>query len=149
MNYRSTDEVATTVLRMDADRRATLFRDPDRPDAKFVPSRRQRQPAEVTKAQARVRTDRWRTSMDRRRAPTAAQLGMSLVTALARSDLNELTPDDRGLVGAMLVDLDARGFSLNEARETLRRLRDRVSDPSSATSGVVVDVPSEKSANRP
>lgn len=116
------------IDRIDAERRASLYRDPDRPDAHFLRSR-DRLPKEVLRARARVRTDRWRTDMDRRKAPTASQIGLSLVHALVTSRLDELTESDRGLVGAMLTDLQSRGFDVKEALATLRRTRNRLVDP--------------------
>lgn len=134
MNDQSTSDVRMTVDRMDADRKATIFRDPDRADACFL-RRRDPQPLKVAKAMARVRTDRWRTGMDRRHAPTASQIGMSLVTALATARFGDLTDVDRGLVGAMLTDLQARGFDVKEALATLRRLRTRLIDRAERASG--------------
>lgn len=54
---------------------------------------------------------------------------MALVRALITSKLRELTWTDRDLVGRMLVDLQARGFSIEEAKKVLRRMRTRYVDP--------------------
>jgi hypothetical protein len=67
--------------------------------------------------------------LDARRAPSTHQIAMSLVVALVTSRMHELTDDDRGLVGRMLVDLQSRGFSVVESRAMLRRLRNRIVDP--------------------
>lgn len=129
MNHVSAAEVKRTVEHIDEVRRSHVFRDPDRPDGQFVRPRRNRQPKAILQAQQRLRTDRWRSDMDRRRAPTASQIGMSLVVALVTSRLDELTPQDRGIVGAMLTDLQSRGFAVPEALATLRRMRNRLVDP--------------------
>ncbi|SDJ74138.1 hypothetical protein SAMN05216338_106313 [Bradyrhizobium sp. Rc2d] len=104
-------------------------RDPDRADAIFVKPRR-RQPIEVSRAKARLRTARWRSEMDRRRAPTVEQVGMALAVALATTSWQDrLTGADYDLIRRALMDLEARGFSIAEARKTLRRLRIKLVDP--------------------
>lgn len=67
--------------------------------------------------------------MDRRRAPTAEQVGMAMCVALATSRLEDLTRDDRLLVMRALHFLQANGFSIDEAKATLRRMRLRLVDP--------------------
>jgi hypothetical protein len=54
---------------------------------------------------------------------------MALVTALVTATLDELTEADRGIVRRALVDLQGRGFSIIEAKDMLRRLRNRMVDP--------------------
>ena len=126
---RKTDETARIVAALDETRRAEYFRDPDRPDAKFLRSRRGRQHPDVVRAQARVRVANWRVQQDRRGAPTTAQVGMALVSALATASLAELTASDHALVGRMLQDLVQRGFDIQETKAVLRRLRNRLVDP--------------------
>jgi hypothetical protein len=70
---------------------------------------------------------------------------MAIVHAMVTSKLSLLTNDDRGILHAALLDLHARGFSLNEAKATLRRLRnklvepaDRAGEPAESTSGATV-----------
>jgi hypothetical protein len=53
---------------------------------------------------------------------------MALVYSLITSRLSEMTWTDRDLLGRALMDLHARGYSVVEARETLRRLRNRYVD---------------------
>ncbi|WP_340672317.1 hypothetical protein [Bradyrhizobium ottawaense] len=68
--------------------------------------------------------------MDRRRAPTVAEVGMALATALATTNWSDtLTGADYDLLRRALDDLQARGFSIDEARRTLRRLRIKLVDP--------------------
>lgn len=104
-------------------------RDPDRADNMFVRPRR-RQPLEIKRAKQRLRTARWRSEMDRRKAPTTTEVGMALATALATTSWHDrLTPADYDLIRRALCDLEARGFSIAETKKTLRRLRIRMVDP--------------------
>jgi hypothetical protein len=123
------EEIDRVVGELDRTRRAEHFRNPDRPDGRtFKPHGRV--PPEVVRAQTRIRTAHWRTRLDRDRRPTAQQIGMSLVAALVTTPyLDDLTKADRNLVGRMLLDLQARGFSIAEAKRTLRRIRNRELDP--------------------
>lgn len=117
------------INEMDAARGAYFQRDPNRADNKFVKPRR-RAPLEVRKAQQRMRTARWRSEMDRRKAPTTTEIGLALATALATTSWSDrLTPADYDLIRRALSDLEARGFSIAEARRTLRRLRIKLVDP--------------------
>ncbi|MBB4377323.1 hypothetical protein [Bradyrhizobium sp. SBR1B] len=55
---------------------------------------------------------------------------MSLAVALATSSWSDrLTSLDYDLIRRALDDLKARGFSIDEARRTLRRLRIKLVDP--------------------
>ncbi|OSJ32591.1 hypothetical protein BSZ19_18600 [Bradyrhizobium japonicum] len=124
-----TKDDLSRIAEMDAACGTLFQRDADRPDNVFVKPRR-RQPIEVSRAQQRMRTARWRSEMDRRKAPTAAEVGMALATALATTDWSDtLTSLDYDLIRRALSDLEARGFSNVEARRTMRRLRDRMVDP--------------------
>ncbi|MEH2512236.1 hypothetical protein V1291_003590 [Nitrobacteraceae bacterium AZCC 1564] len=119
------DEVDRIVAAIDKTRAAEHFRNPDRPDSKFVRRRRRQDPA-IGRAKARLRTALYRNRLDQRCAPSTAEIGMALVVALATAKLDELTEADRGLVGRALVDLRERGFSVDEAKEMLRGLRRRL-----------------------
>ncbi|QOZ78858.1 hypothetical protein XH83_27720 [Bradyrhizobium sp. CCBAU 53351] len=121
---------ADRIAEMDEARGAYFQRDPDRPDNLFVKLRRRRQPLELKKAQQRLRTARWRSEMDRRKAPTTTDVGLALATALATSSWSDmLTPADYDLLRRALADLQARGFSIEETKKTMRRLRIRMVDP--------------------
>lgn len=122
------NEVDRIVARIDETRAAEHFRNPDRPNAKFIRRRRRQDPA-IGRAKTRLRTADYRNRLDRRGAPSTAQIGMSLVVALVTANLGDLTEADRGLVGRALVDLQERGFSVAEAKDMLRRLRSRIVDP--------------------
>lgn len=55
---------------------------------------------------------------------------MALATALATTSWSDgLTGADYDLLRRALMDLEARGFSIEEAKRTLRRLRLRLVDP--------------------
>ncbi|MEZ0059837.1 hypothetical protein [Bradyrhizobium ottawaense] len=124
-----TQEDVDRIAEMDSARGAYFQRDPDRPDNMFVKPRR-RQPVEVSRAKARLRTARWRSEKDRRRAPTVSEVGMSLAVALATSSWSDrLTSLDYDLLRRALDDLQARGFSVEETKKTMRRLRLRLVDP--------------------
>ena len=129
MRRKLTPQDVDLISEMDAAKASYFQRDPERPDSRFVKPRRRR-PAEVVRAQQRLRTARWRSEMDRRRAPTVGEVGLALATALATTSWSDaLTSLDYDLLRRALADLQARGFSIDEARRTLRRLRMRMVDP--------------------
>src|SRR5260370_864504 len=76
-------------------RQSVFYRDPDRPDSRYVKPC-VRVPPEVKKAKARLRTARYRSDLDRKRRPTTHDIGMSMAVALAT------TSNLRGLTGAEL-----------------------------------------------
>jgi hypothetical protein len=123
-----TTETQRVVDAIDETRLTEQWRDPDRPDARVFRGRGRVAP-EIVRAQTRLRTAHWRVRMDRKKAPTSAEIGMSLVYALITSRMGELTFTDKDLVSRMLMDLQERGFSVVEARSTLRRMRNRYVDP--------------------
>ncbi|MCG2645195.1 MULTISPECIES: hypothetical protein [Bradyrhizobium] len=53
---------------------------------------------------------------------------MALVHSLITSRLSEMTWTDRDLVQRALLDLHGRGFSIEQAKKTLRRMRTRYVD---------------------
>lgn len=115
------------IARIDDIRRSVFFRMPDRPDSKFAqPVRRGRRPIEVIRAQGRARTAAWRRANDEKKRATLEQIGLSLVVALARADPSRLTEAESALIADHLVDLHSRGFSVNEAKKTLARLRKNI-----------------------
>ncbi|CUT11483.1 hypothetical protein BF49_2563 [Bradyrhizobium sp.] len=122
-------EIDRVVAAIDETRRTENFRNPDdRPDA-TVFKMRGRVPPEVIRAQTRCRTAAWRVRMDRRKAPDSRELAMSLLYALITTRLSEMTWTDKDLVARALMDLQARGYDVNEAKATLRRIRNRYVDP--------------------
>ena len=133
MDTRKPDDVDRIVSQIDETRMAEHFRNPDRPDSRFVKPRRRQDPA-IRRAKGRLRTAAYRNRLDQRAAPSTTQIAMSLVVALVTSRLDALTEVDRGIVGRMLTDLQNRGFSVSESHAMLRRLRDRIVDPADRVS---------------
>lgn len=129
MTQKLRDDDVAKIREMDSVRMTTFYRDPDRPTPRFVKPGR-RVPKDVVRAQGRLRTARWRSDMDRRKAPTAEQIGMAMCVALATTSRQaDLTRDDRQLVQAALHHLKANGFDIAEARKTMLRLRRKLVDP--------------------
>ena len=123
-------EVDRIVAAIDETRRTENFRDHDgRPDTRTFRLRSTGVPPEIVRAQARCRTAAWRIRNDARRAPDTHTIGMAMLHALVTSRLSEMTHMDRDLVSRMLTDLQARGFSITETRNVLRRMRNRYVDP--------------------
>lgn len=56
---------------------------------------------------------------------------MSLLYALLRSNLHDLTADERTVVGAALSDLHTRGYKLSEVLHVCKRVRRRLVDKDS------------------
>jgi hypothetical protein len=127
-------DVDRIVAKIDETRVAEHFRNQDRPDSRFVKTRRLQDPA-IGRAKTRLRTAAYRNRLDQRGAPATQQIAMALLVGLVTSRLDELTEDDRGIVGRMLTDLQGRGFSISESQAMLRRLRDRIVDPSDRECG--------------
>lgn len=116
-------ETDRIVRIIDETRVAEHFRNSDRPNGRAFP-KRSRQPIEITRAKTRLRTQAWRNRMDERRAPTTAQFGAALVSALACS-ARDLNPQDWNIVMLALTDLRDRGFDVQEAKTLLRNVRAR------------------------
>jgi hypothetical protein len=136
-----TTESQRVVDAIDATRQTEHWRDHDgRPDAKAFKGRG-RVALDVVRAQTRLRTADWRNRMDRKRSPDSREIGMSLVHALITSKLSEMTYSDRDLIARMLVDLQARGYDVVEARSTLRRLRNRYVAPGDRNGDAEGDAP--------
>jgi hypothetical protein len=127
MQTRKPSDVDRIVAQIDLTRVAEHWRNPDRPDAKFV--KRRRQDPKITRAKTRARTALYRNRLDQRGAPSTHQIAMALVVALVTARLDELTQVDRGIVGRALQDLQGRGFNIIEAKDMLRNQRNRKVDP--------------------
>lgn len=124
-----TPEAEAEVVQINEIKKTNFFRDPDRPDSRYVRST-VRVPPEVRKAKAALRTARYRSELDRAKRPTTHDVGMALAVALATTDWrSELTSLDYDLLRRALLDLQARGFSIDGAKKTMRRLRIRLIDP--------------------
>jgi hypothetical protein len=129
MKNSKTIEADRIVAAIDETRRAAHFRSPDRPNAKVI-GHGCRQDPEVRRAKGRLRTAVYRNRLDQRRAPSTAEIGTSLVTALVTSNMSSITHGDKDLIGRALADLQFRGFDIMEVLVTMRRLRRRLVDHS-------------------
>lgn len=85
-----------------------------------------RQPASIVRAKSRRRTARWRGGNDQARRPEAATIAMALLRAVVTARLAELSAEERGVIGAALVDLHRQGYAVSEVLTVCRRLRPRV-----------------------
>lgn len=124
-----TPEDVDMIAELNAAKDVYFERDRDRPNSRFVKPRG-RAPLEVKRAQQRLRTARWRSEMDRRRAPTTTEVGLALATSLATLEWStRFTGADSELLNRAFHDLAARGFSIEETKKTLRRLRVKLVNP--------------------
>jgi hypothetical protein len=128
MQTRKPSDVDRIVAKINETRQSEHWRNPDRPNSRFVKQVRRQDP-KITRAKTRARTALYRNRLDQRGAPSTHQIAMALVVALVTARLDELTEVDRGIVGRALVDLQGRGFSVVEAKNMLRKLRNRMVDP--------------------
>lgn len=136
-NSPKTNEIDRIVAMIDETRVAEHFRDPDRPNARFVAKRRRQDPA-IGRAKTRLRTARYRNRLDQRCAPASAVIGMALVTAFVASSISSMTDNDWDLVGRAMADLQRRGYNLAEVKDVLRRFKARVVDRSVDSDGTPV-----------
>jgi hypothetical protein len=117
-------EITRIVRQIDETRTAEYFRDPYRPNARFA---RPRQDPEVSKAKARMRTAAWRAELDRRKRPTASQVGIALAVAFAaHPDFYEIYRLEGSILERALEHLKLNGFSIAEAQDVLRQMRRRL-----------------------
>ena len=123
-----TEDVARIVARIDETRVAEHFRNPDRPNAKFVKADRRQDPA-IGRTKTRLRTAHYRNRLDQAKRPSTYQIGMALVMSLATASADSMSRSDWNLVGRALADLQRRGFDIAEAKKTLRRLWNQMVDP--------------------
>jgi hypothetical protein len=117
-------EVSRIVRQIDETTKAEYFRDPYGPNARFT---RPRQDPEVSRAKARMRTAAWRAELDRRKRPTASQVGIALAVAFAaHPDFYEIYRLEGSILERALAHLKSNGFSIAEAQDVLRRMRRRM-----------------------
>jgi hypothetical protein len=118
-----------TVAGIDAARRQYFERSPDRP---VGPARtRSRKPAEILKAESRLRTAAWRQANDKLRKPEGFAVAMQFLVStvsLARETgldgLDAFRPSEAAFQHA-LNELAARGFDREAAKAVFRRLTRR------------------------
>jgi hypothetical protein len=128
MQTRKPSDVDWIVAQIDETRVAEHWRNPDRPDARFVKNVRRQDP-KIRRAQTRLRTAHYRNRLDQAKRPSTYQIGMAMVAALATAELKSMSRSDWNLVGRALADLQSRGFDLLEVKSSLRQLRNRMVDP--------------------
>jgi hypothetical protein len=117
-------EIRRIVRQIDETRTAEYFRDPYRPNARFA---RPCQDPEVSKAKARLRIANWRAELDRRKRPTASQVGIALAVAFAaHPDFYEIYRLEGSILQRALEHLKSNGFSIDEAQDVLRQIRRRM-----------------------
>ena len=118
-----------TVDRIDEAREQYFFRDPDRPQGRV--RARSKRPADVLKAESRMRTAAWRKQLDDRRAPESYHVALQFLlstidVARAAGFEAEDLPETRKAFDHALDALEARGFDRQEARAVFKRLTRRV-----------------------
>ena len=124
--------VADVVATLDSTKATTYFRSVDRPKSAVVPARKAEDP-EITKAKARLRTAAWRNKLDERRRPEVRDIGMALVMSLVTSpDLRNMSRSELDFIGRALLDLESRGYDLQEVKAVLKTFRRRLVDTSSS-----------------
>ena len=108
---------------IDQVRRETFSRSPSRPDGKLRRSPTVDQKA-LQKARGRLRQAAYRCSLDTKRKPESAVVGMALLAAVAgRSAELGFDPDSAGIVSSAFADLVSRGYSRSEIEAVFRRIR--------------------------
>lgn len=121
--------VDQTIEQIDAAREAYFERNPDRPVGRA--RTRSRKPANVLKAESRLRTAAWRKQNDDRRAPEAYHVGIQFllstieVARAAGFDVADM-PETQAAFKHALDALEARGFDRQEAMAVYKRLTRRV-----------------------
>jgi hypothetical protein len=111
---------------IDSVRRSTFTRSESRPSSKL------RQPSpEVAKAlqqaRGRLRQAAYRVSLDTKRRPEAAVVGMALLAAVAtRTSESGFDPASVAIVSSAFADLVDRGYSRTEIEAVFRRIRKKL-----------------------
>lgn len=112
--------IQESVEAIDRDRQQVWFRDGT------LLRKGMRQPVDIVRAKTRRRTARWRAENDAAQRPEVSDIALALLHALLRSNLRDLTADERTLVGAALIDLHQRGYKLSEVLHVCKRVRRRL-----------------------
>jgi hypothetical protein len=97
--------IQQTVEQIDAARKAYFERSPDRPQGRV--RTRTRKPAEVVKAESRMRTAAWRASLDKRGRPETDQVALQFL------------PETKKAFDKMFNAMAERGFQRNEVVEAV------------------------------
>jgi hypothetical protein len=120
--------IQQTVEQIDAARKAYFERSPDRPQGRV--RTRTRKPAEVVKAESRMRTAAWRASLDKRGRPETDQVALQFLVSLVEvaresgSEVEDL-PETKKAFDKMFNAMAERGFQRNEVEAVVKRLTRR------------------------
>jgi hypothetical protein len=120
--------VQQTVAEIDADRKASFFRSPDRPQARA--RARSKKPVELVKAESRRRTAAWRVDLDRRGRPESDTVALTLLLCLidvARESGHEVAdlPETKAAFDRMFDTLAERGYLRTEVEAVIKRMTRR------------------------
>jgi hypothetical protein len=120
--------VQQTVAEIDAARRQYFERSPDRPQGRV--RARSRKPAEVVKAESRMRTAAWRDSLDKLGRPESDTVALQFLVSLievAREAGKEVAdlPETQSAFDRMFAVMTERGFQRSEVEAVIRRITRR------------------------
>lgn len=120
--------IEQTVEHIDAARKAYFERLPERPQGRV--RKRSRKPAEVLRAEARLRTAAWRADLDKRGRPETGQVALQFLVSLvevARESGSEVEdmPETKKAFDKMFSAMAKRGFQRSEVEAVVRRLTRR------------------------
>jgi hypothetical protein len=120
--------IEQTVNQIDAARESYFEQNPDRPVGHA--RARSKRPADVVKAESRMRTAAWRKQLDDRRAPesyhVALQFLLSTIDVAREAGLEiEELPETKKAFDHAFDALEARGFNRKEVMAVYKRLTRR------------------------
>ena len=120
--------IEQTVASIDAAKAAYFERNPDRPQGRV--RSRTRKPAQVLKAESRIRTAAWRANLDARGRPESSTVAVQFLVSLIETaresgyEAQEL-PETRAAFDHMFAVMAERGFRRNEVEAVIKRLTRR------------------------
>jgi hypothetical protein len=117
-----------SVAEIDQARAAYFERNPDRPQGRV--RARSRKPADVLKAESRMRTAAWRSQLDKLGRPESDQVALQFLVCLidvAREAGHEVAdlPETRRAFDRMFAAMSERGFQRSEVEAVVRRMTRR------------------------
>ena len=120
--------IQQTVDQIDEVRKAYFERSPDRPQGRV--RTRSRKPAEILKAESRLRTAAWRADLDKRGRPESNQVALQLLVCLihvARESDHEVAdlPETKRAFDKLFVVMEERGFQRTEVEAVIKRIARR------------------------
>jgi hypothetical protein len=121
--------IEQTVEHIDAARKAYFERSPDRPQGRV--RARSRKPAEIVKAESRLRTAAWRADLDKRGRPESDTVAVTLLLCLidvARDSGFEVAdlPETKRAFDKVFAVMAERGYQRNEVEAVIKRMTRRV-----------------------